>query len=246
MFQDFAQFQRLGLQRNPFGTLTPDLLDAAFVPPAGLRDTLAAGTRHVQILGQRGQGKSTLLAGLCRSVREEYGLSTVKIALHPGERRLGVDLRLWDALAIDEAQRLRWDLRPRLMAWARDRVLLIASHADFRPWGRPWGVTFATLQAAAYSGSGQLGEIVRRRLAISTLPHSESGIVFTEEAIYWLHQHFAADVRAALSFLYDVVQTCTAPGDIDVDMLERQARRRGPGHYATRPERSLFSGWGER
>ena len=70
-FNKFFPLLELGLRKNPFGALTPEEWVAVTVPPPILQTVLLDGFEHLQIIGDKGRGKSTTLRWLCHHFQSQ-------------------------------------------------------------------------------------------------------------------------------------------------------------------------------
>jgi len=127
----FFLFDRLGLRRNPFGTLTDEEWADIAIIPQEIQSAFDAG-HHLQILGPRGRGKSTILRSLIRRIAWQQKQSAY-VHLQRWQGHYHSDIRELDAFALDEAQRLLlwrwWPLLHRAQGGLR---LIIGSHRDDR------------------------------------------------------------------------------------------------------------------
>lgn len=217
MLGDHGRFQRLGLKRNPFGTLTDaEQLEAIVTPPA-IDQLRANGIVNWQILGDRGRGKSTTL----RLLMHHLTLDGVRIAYESvpiGDRTYKTETHHLDAFALDEAQRLNILERRRLFRFARTRPLLIGSHADFSGWFAARNLSLNTVYAAKLTDRAHIETILSRRLAMFTLP-GNAPMQFTPEAIDYLWQRFRDDIRSMEHHLYRVFQRIETAQSITVQAL---------------------------
>jgi hypothetical protein len=207
----YFPFHALGLRCNPFRALTDEEWgDLARLPEALL--ALAPAT-HVQILGEHGHGKTSLLMGLAaqgrragQKLRYEY--------LAEGQSRFETPLAGLDVFLLDEAQRLSRRERGRLLAEISApgpaRRMVISSHTDLAPLFAQHRLPLATLHPAAASVE-HLRAIVADRLAYFALPGGPS-LALAPDALDYLHQRFGGNLRAVEQLLYEACQQHVAPG----------------------------------
>jgi len=214
----YFPFHALGLQCNPFRALTEEEWgDIALVPPELL--ALGAGT-PVQILGERGHGKTSLLMGLAAHERRQ-GRKAVYEYLGAGQDRFKTSLAGLDTFLLDEAQRLNRRERRRLL----DEVLtpdtaqrlIVGSHEDLTRFFARRRLKLATFRLGAMS-AGHLRAVMERRLAYFALPGGPR-VTLAPEAVTYLHRRFGGNLRAVEQLLYEACQQLPGPGEITVDCL---------------------------
>ena len=217
-FSGYFPFHALGLQCNPFRALT----DAEWGDLALLPDELLAidPAWHVQILGERGHGKTSLLMGLAARSRRQ-GVACAYEYLAAGEDRYQTPLAGLALFLLDEAQRLNRRERGRLLAELLTPRpaprLIFTSHADLTARFAGRRLNLATLRLAA-SSADHLRAVVERRLAYFALPGGP-GITLAPDALAYLHRQFGGDLRAAEHLLYEACQRLSGPGEITAGQL---------------------------
>lgn len=196
----FFPFARLNLRWNPFGE-----------PPREERGGLAVVDLPelrpgdpVQILGERGRGKTThLLALAARHPGAVYE------CVPEGEDRFAGAAADGGVYLLDEAQRAR----PRLLRRLLDRPLAVAlgTHEDLSgAAGRP----LRTVRAGGLTAD-RLGEILRRRIEWARRGPGPVPRVPAESVRRLIERH-GDDVRAIEGVLYDAFQEMKEPGDVQV------------------------------
>ncbi|RMG76082.1 MAG: hypothetical protein D6711_04995 [Chloroflexi bacterium] len=211
MLTNYNRFTRLGLKMNPFGTLThQDWLNITIIPPR-LEALLAQGAQNIQLLGDKGRGKSTLLRAIVHYLKGQ-GDRIAYEYLPVGQRRFYTQLSHLDTFALDEAQRLWWHERARLRLYTRHKRLLLGSHVDYSRW-----FPLYTLHVAELTDLEHVRRILTRRIAYFSL--DTPLIHLTDDAIESLWIHFQDDLRSMDAFLYDVFQRIDAPTSIDAVFL---------------------------
>jgi chromosomal replication initiation ATPase DnaA len=214
----YFPFHALGLRCNPFRALTEEEWgDLALLPAELLALDPAA---HVQILGERGHGKTSLLMGLAAHGRRR-GKKLAYEYLAAGQNEFKTSLAGLDVFLLDEAQRLKGRERGRLLAeiLSSDRAprLILSSHADLAPWFARRHLNLASLRLTA-AGVDHLRAVVERRLAYFALPGGP-GVTLAPEAFNYLHRRFGGNLRAVEQLLYEACQQLTGPGEITAARL---------------------------
>lgn len=222
MLGDPFRFRRLGLRFNPYGTLAEADQRAVLVMPPALSGLLAAGFDHLQILGERGRGKSTLLRLLLDHL-DGQGEVTAYEGLPPGTHRYRTDVKPLDSFALDEAQRLNPLARRHLLSDASTHRLILGSHRDFSTDFKRHKLPLTTLYAAEMTDVEHFAAVIQRRLTCCALPDGPY-VDYAPDALPFLWRCFGDDLRAAEHALYHYYQQVT-PGTISVDDLARFLRR---------------------
>jgi hypothetical protein len=209
----FLHFYSLGLRSNPFRILTDEEWAAVAVVPPELDTWPHTGSPCLQILGERGFGKSTLLRALHdRCLRR--GLRSAYEYLPPEQTRFLTAPQGLDVLFLDEAQRLTARERARLAAFPVEH-LAFSSHADLAPIfahrRRP-----VVTQLLGPVGPEQLGILIERRLrffALADGPYMQ----FSAAALERLRLLSRGNPRAAERLLYELLQRLERPGVIGAE-----------------------------
>lgn len=212
-FSSFFPFYPLGFRCNPFRVLAPEeIAEVALLPPS-VEMALASGGA-VQLLGCMGSGKSTLLRGMAAKL-EATGLSVAYEFLAEGQNAFHTPLHdpsaPLDCFCLDEAQRLSWWQRWRLLSAAKAGTrLLLATHRDMRPLFEIRRLPLVSVQVDALPHADiYFALALRRRLeyfALPDVPH----LTLPDEAIDWLRTRFGADIRSAENMLYMLLQDSLA------------------------------------
>jgi len=213
----FFLFDRLGLRRNPFGTLTDEEWADIAIIPQEIQSAFDAG-HHLQILGPRGRGKSTILRSLIRRIAWQQKQSAY-VHLQRWQGHYHSDIRELDAFALDEAQRLLlwrwWPLLHRAQGGLR---LIIGSHRDDRWLFSLFGLHVQTYQMKRLITRAHLQAVLQHRLAYFSTS-DEPLIHFTPGAFDYLWARFADNLRAQDFFLYDFFQQLDHPVAITAALL---------------------------
>lgn len=213
----FLRFQRLGLQRNPFGSLTQAEEDALLVPTPDIY-IWANASESLQLMGERGRGKTSLLRATLHQIVQQ-GQDFAYESLPEGHNRITTSLNYLDGFALDEAQRLSWWHKHRLFWQMRGRRLLITTHDDLGGWFRLYGLPYRTVQVAQFMTPPRVANILIRRIDFFALeggPH----ISLSNGALAWLWDRYGDDIRSTEQALYKVFQQVDQPGPITANFLE--------------------------
>jgi chromosomal replication initiation ATPase DnaA len=201
-------FHSLGFRCNPFKTLTDEEWVMIAILPSEVRKVLARGFIYLQLLGDQGCGKTTTLLKLADQARQR-GKNVAYEWLAPGEHRFQTQLEGLDLFLLDEAQRLSWWQRRRLLrqiAKQGDKFKLIfSSHEDLTGCFKRYNYPLTSIRLDANITLKDWQAILARRLSYFALPGA-SHITFTAEAVDYLAEEFGHDLREAELFLYDLWQ----------------------------------------
>jgi hypothetical protein len=223
----YFPFRALGLRANPFSALDDASWAEVAVLPENVLVVLASGT-HVQVLGEQGRGKTTVLLGLAERLRRD-GLRVVYEYLPEGQRTFHSRLDGLPVFVLDEAQRLNARELRRLTGAARAGTRLIAgSHVDLRRQFQAAGLRLESVTLGD-GGRGHLEAVLARRLRHFALDGAEAGINFEPAAIDYLQARFGGDLRSLERFLYEVFQGRDQPGVLTAAQLRAAV---GPGAAA--------------
>ncbi len=221
--ETYFPFHRFNLRQNPFGTLSEQDWLRVTVLPVALETALADGFQHLQILGQRGRGKSTALHYLVHYFRY-HGQATAYERLPRLQWWFQTELTTLDVFALDEMQRIAPWQAARLFQAMRGKRLIVGSHVDHRLafWLRGWDVT--TIRLNQQANRDRLARILAQRLDAFRVDETKpAALWFTPAAVDWLWATYKSDLRSMNFFLYDVFQKVTTPGPVTVTLLNRNA-----------------------
>jgi hypothetical protein len=216
----YFPFHDLGFRANPFRALEDDeWSDIVVLTNSAIQAADDGG--HVQVLGERGHGKTSTLLGLQAHLRGsghaasyEY-LPELQNVFH--SKLDGVDVFL-----LDEAQRLNTTERARLLYEAKAGCrLILGSHEDLTGLFTVAGMPLATLLPET-AGRAHLEAVLARRLTFFALSPEAAAITLDDTAIAYLAQTFGGNLRAMQWFLYEVFQSVTRPGAISADQLRQK------------------------
>lgn len=211
----FFPFHALGLRRNPFGTLSHDEWTAAAIMPEAVIVAVDETHDHVQFLGDKGHGKTTVLLTIRQHLIDQ-GLRAAYERIPPDRHTFHTLLDDLDVFLLDEAQRLHSLARRRLWrAATRGHIrLVLGSHADYTRWFRRRGLPLTSFDVAGFATREHLAAILVRRLTQAALDDSGPGVYFAPSAVDYLWERFGADLRATMSHLYEVFQALDKPGTL--------------------------------
>jgi len=217
----------MGLRGNPFRVLPPTELPQLYTPPLqgeGPRADEIAGSRSrfIQILGDRGFGKSTLLAAV-RGRLEEAGEPCEHRYFPPTHDGGFVEPAAGaSVLLVDEAQRLGRKARRAARVWAEggDRRLIATTHEDLR---RAFGDGVETLRLEKVDAR-MIERVFRRRLEHAGA--DGESIRLTPRAARWLERAGGGCLRRVEELCYEVFQRVEPSPRLVIDdkLLERLSR----------------------
>ncbi|MEJ2746356.1 MAG: hypothetical protein P8183_00315 [Anaerolineae bacterium] len=172
---------------------------------------------HLQFLGPMGSGKTTTLLQLADNLAQK-GFHVAYEYLALGERNYKTETTTLDILLLDEAQRLNWQSRRRLLAsLSQGRQgslrLILSSHKDLTGAFRRRGLPLQTVVVDEVLTAAFYGRILARRLAYFALP-GRPHTTLSADAVQWLYETFYPNMRDAEYFLYEVWQRETAVREI--------------------------------
>ncbi len=225
--RSYFPFHALGYRANPFRALTDEEWAKVAVLPPEIERLLPDEATHLQLLGDKGAGKTTTLLGLQRRL-DQTGRVTSYVYLAEGQTRLPALPRPPDVLLLDEAQRLTSRERARLLDLLRPDArryirLLLSSHEDLAPLFARRSLPLHTVH---YDGldEAHLHAVIRRRLDYFRLPDVPA-VTIAPETLRYLWQSYGANLRAVEQVLYEVFQALRAGEAVAVDHV-RLARER--------------------
>jgi hypothetical protein len=166
-------YQRLGLLGNPFQVITDRQMLRRVVDSKTLdwvAEILSGGDQWVEIIGQRGWGKSTILGLVQDQVQRQSGSPWAASYVAPDQNRVtgpDPDAPGW---VIDEAQRLRPAcLRGIFRESARrGQRLILGTHESTAELAREHGLQIRTIQLAVASLEQVQAMFARRVAAFAT------------------------------------------------------------------------------
>ena len=220
----FFPYTRLGFTDNPFRVLTDAEWTELAIVPDDLQTILEDNSAHLQLVGEMGRGKSTILRGVAHHFKAKNRHVTFEY-VRRGQRRYHVPIQTQDIAVLDEMQRLWWGERIRLLiALHRHPVRLItSSHTDLTLWFRLAGLPLVT-HSINDASPEILQDILNRHLDYFRNTKT-TAVHFTDGAVAYLSDCFGSDRRAIERFLYEVFQRLETPQAITADLLVQYADR---------------------
>jgi hypothetical protein len=217
-FDKFFPLRKLGLVKNPFGALTTEEWVAVTVPPPIILEVLKTGFEHLQIIGDRGRGKSTTLHWLCHyfQIQEQ---SVAYERLPRWHFNYQSDLSSLDCFALDEAQRLFILKQRRLFHEAQGKRLLIGTHISWERAFRRYGWQVTTVYIAHQTTREHIQHILDKRLIVFS---TDTGVqvYFDDSAVDYLWDKWEDNLRGMEYFLYHALQKRREFGAITSAYLE--------------------------
>jgi hypothetical protein len=202
----YFPFHHLGFQCNPFRAV----IDAEWIELAILPDFIPTDFIHLQILGDKGRGKTTALLKLS-SLFDQAAYEHLEVDQDRFITRLdGLSIFL-----LDEAQRLNARERERLFSKIKDTGLrvVLGSHEDYSPRFAKHGWPLTTVRLETVPRA-HVAAVIRRRLNYFALRSEQPALDLTPAAIAYLHQQYGADLRLIENVLYEVFEQLKGMGSI--------------------------------
>ncbi|WP_182865483.1 hypothetical protein [Stieleria mannarensis] len=195
--------------RNPFGELTRS--ERAELAVVSIDEIVAAiGHRSdadgkivfqarcaYQLIGECGRGKTTRMLALHKR------FPSASYVYLPEDQPCP-SIPTGDPLLIDEAQRLPWRIRRKVLA--SGVPLVVATHNDLSGPLRRAGYTVTTERIGLSLSVTQLTEILNRRITASRRDPLRPVPRIGQDDAAELIRRFGTDVRSIESYLYDIVQ----------------------------------------
>jgi len=204
-------YANLNLRFNPFGELDPDdRVTVAVVDVDRWTHWLASPCHAVVFLGDRGRGKTTHLLAIHAAWQPATYHHFPEVGPAPTLPDTG-------RLCVDELQRFsRWRRR-RWMRRVAEQAgsIAIGSHVDHQRELQAAGFQVITHRPAAALTPALLVEAMNRRIAYARRHADQLPIIDTEAATALIRDH-GDDVRAIEHRLYDIFQSLTEPGHVQV------------------------------
>jgi hypothetical protein len=216
----YFPFHDLGFRANPFRALEDDeWADVVVLTASAIQATDAGG--HIQVLGERGHGKTSTLLGLQAHLRRSGQAASYEY-LPEGEEVFHSKLDGMDVFLLDEGQRLNLAERARLLREGKSgRRLILGSHEDLTGLFAAAELPLATLLPETAS-LAHLQAVLARRLAYFALAPEAPAVTLDDTAVAYLAETFGGDLRAMQWFLYEVFQALRRPGTISAAELREK------------------------
>ncbi len=221
----YFPWSHLGLRANPFQSLNrADWLEIAWLP-AQLAAWLEQPTAVLQILGEKGSGKTSALLAISRTLRQQH-YQTSYVYLPADEPHPELEPLKDGVLIVDEAQRLSRQARKRLFTSAQMKTqqrvtaprLIYSSHEDFLTSSVQDSNDFVTYTLHGLNVHDLVGLLDRRVQFFAS--GEDCKVHFEPEAIDFLISTFLSDLRAMEAYLYDFFQAIPAEPQIKADTLQ--------------------------
>ncbi len=210
------RFPDIGLRANPFRVLEPGELVQTLIEPALLEraaEWLASDTAVIEIVGERGWGKSTHLDVLRHVGAQRSDWQWHSTYVPPDATRVA-----WppacDVWCIDEAQRISQRQQARIVTSAgqgRFR-LVVGTHVSLRPMCDASGVSCRSIELRAVD-AGNLRRFIERRVeAAALIP--DAGPATSAQAVELLQRYATGNLRTVEELLYEVYQSAAESGQL--------------------------------
>ncbi|MCC6904437.1 MAG: hypothetical protein IT326_01245 [Anaerolineae bacterium] len=217
-------FRHLGYSRNPFGALTAVEWEAVAVPPLALLTLAERGFRALQVIAEKGRGKTTALRWLAAWARAD-GLSVAYERIPEEAHSFRTRLDALGLFCLDEAQRLDLPGWLNLLGAARNGLrLALGTHASHEWTFRLFGVPVETLRLEEIASREHLRAVLDRRLEVFALGGSTPRAWIDPAAVDWLAARHGADLRAIEWALYEAFQQAEGPICVDASAAQRACR----------------------
>jgi hypothetical protein len=202
-------FIHLNLRRNPFGEFDAEERTQLANVELGsalehLRSRPQSHTPALQIIGQKGFGKTTHLLSIATHFPDAA-------YVHIPEGESIAIPAVGEPLLIDEAQRLT--LWQRLWLFRSRRTLVLGTHRNFTQHLKWAGRSVLTLDAARHTTPERIEKILNDRIK-SVRRNSDSIPVVTSATAEKLFALYGNDLRSMQHHLYDVFQNLGSVQDV--------------------------------
>jgi len=202
-------FLKIGLASNPFRALTREEWAKIVVLPKPLEGIFSSGIEHLQLLGPMGSGKTSVLLKLAERY-EQAGKKVAHEYIAEDQSHYHTKTTGLDVFFLDEAQRLNWWHRRRLLAsigkiTTTPLRVVLSSHQNLASLFERQGFPITTLNLRDIVSEEHYKQVLARRLSYFAVPGIEYPS-FSPEAIRYLYVLFGENMREAEYFLYEVFQ----------------------------------------
>lgn len=199
----FFPFYSLGFRCNPFRALTDEEWVEVAVIPSSIQETLNNGYTNLQIVGEKGYGKTTILLIITAELKQSNRNATYEYIPENG-RAFYTSLANLDHFLLDEVQRLTQNERKRLLSYSGRTRLILATHEDLTPLFTANNLPLTTIYLNK-TGSAHLKAVLNNRLSYFSLEDTPP-ITFSDQDVQFLWNKFGRDFRAAEHYLYEYFQ----------------------------------------
>lgn len=198
-------FFHLNLRRNPFGELTAaERTTLAIVECDAALQHLKSPRSVIQVVGERGYGKTTHLLALAAQFPENA-------YVHIPEGQHAAIPAQGEPLLIDEAQRMT-----RVQQWTTfrsQRRLVLGTHSDFEPALRRAGRPVLTIAANQFTDATRVQNLLNARIE-SVRRDAGSIPQISEATASLLFKQYGSDIRSIEHSMYLTFQQLRSVQDV--------------------------------
>lgn len=198
-------FFHLNLRRNPFGELTAaERTRLAIVECDAALQHLKSPRSVIQVVGERGYGKTTHLLALAAQFPENA-------YVHIPEGQHAAIPAQGEPLLIDEAQRMT-----RVQQWTTfrsQRRLVLGTHSDFEPALRRAGRPVLTIAANQFTDATRVQNLLNARIE-SVRRDAGSIPQISEATASLLFKQYGSDIRSIEHSMYLTFQQLRSVQDV--------------------------------
>lgn len=186
-------FFHLNLRRNPFGELTTaERTRLAIVECDAAMQHLKSPRSVIQVVGERGYGKTTHLLALAAQFAENA-------YVHIPEGQHAAIPEQGEPLLIDEAQRMTF-----VQQWKTfrsQRRLVLGTHSDFEPALRRVGRQVLTIAADQFTDASRVQNLLNARIEFA---RRDAGPIpqISQATALSLFRRFGSDIRSIEHSMY--------------------------------------------
>jgi hypothetical protein len=198
-------FFHLNLRRNPFGELTAaERTRLAIVECDAALQHLKSPRSVIQVVGERGYGKTTHLLALAAQFAEN---AYVHI---PEGQRAAIPAQ-GEPLLIDEAQRMT--LMQQWTTFRSQRRLVLGTHSDFEPALRRAGRQVLTIAADQFTDATRVQNLLNARIEFA---RRDAGPIpkISQATASLLFKQYGSDIRSIEHSMYLTFQQLRSVQDV--------------------------------
>lgn len=198
-------FSHLNLRRNPFGEYTAaERTRLAIVDCDAALQHLKSPRSVIQVIGEKGHGKTTHLLALSAHFRES---AYVRI---PEGQHMAIPVQ-GEPLLIDEAQRMT--LVQKWTTFCSQRRLILGTHSDFEPALRRAGRQVLTIAADQFTDATRVQNLLNGRIEFVRRGAGPIPRICQATAAA-LFRQFGADIRSIEHSMYQIFQQLRSVQDV--------------------------------